>query len=87
MTLRRLFRNRMLLKQRMQPLQSCWRRLAQRRETRRGWQTEQLECRLLLTATPNGDDLRTYRLAVAATEEYTAFFGDSRTAAQQTRAS
>jgi Ca2+-binding RTX toxin-like protein len=83
MNLRGLFRNRIRLKQRMQPLQSCWRRLAQRRETRRGWQTEQLECRLLLTATPNGGELRTYRLAVAATEEYTAFFGDSRTAAQQ----
>lgn len=45
-------------------------------------QAEYLEDRLLLTAMPNGDDLRTYRLAVAATEEYTAFFGDDRTAAQ-----
>jgi hypothetical protein len=44
--------------------------------------TEQLEPRLLLTASPNGDDLRTLRLAVSATEEYTAFFG-TRTAAQQ----
>lgn len=46
------------------------------------WRTERLEQRLLLTATPNGDDLRTYRLAVAATEEYTAFFGDDRMAAK-----
>ncbi|MGZ0167868.1 MAG: hypothetical protein ACKVII_28450, partial [Planctomycetales bacterium] len=53
---------------------SYWQRLTSRRVTRRcdrSWQTEQLECRLLLTAIPNGDDLRTYRLAVAATEEYT----------------
>ena len=50
---------------------------------RRNWRPEQLEHRLLLTAIPNGDDLRTYRLAVAATEEYTAFFGNDRTAAQQ----
>lgn len=63
-----------------------WKRLTSRQTNRRcgrSWQTEQLECRLLLTATPNGDSLRTYRLAVSATEEYTAFFGDSRTAAQQ----
>lgn len=65
---------------------SYWQRLTPRQTIRRcgrNWQTEQLECRLLLTATPNGDSLRTYRLAVSATEEYTAFFGDSRTAAQQ----
>ena len=43
---------------------------------------EPLEQRLLLTASSNGDDLRTLRLAVSATEEYTAFFG-SRPAAQQ----
>ncbi len=61
----------------------CWQRLTPRRATHSCWQTEQLECRLLLTATPNGDNLRTYRLAVAATEEYTAFFGNDRTAAQQ----
>ena len=60
-----------------------WRRLMPRRSACRNWQTEQLECRLLLTATPNGDNLRTYRLAVAATEEYTVFFGDDRVAAQQ----
>ncbi len=60
-----------------------WQRLTSRRATHRCWQTEQLECRLLLTATPNGDNLRTYRLAVSATEEYTAFFGNDRTAAQQ----
>lgn len=46
------------------------------------WRTERLEHRLLLTATPNGDDLRTYRLAVAATEEYTAFFSNDRMAAK-----
>ena len=62
---------------------SYWHRLTSRRSRRRSWQTEQLECRLLLTATPNGDDLRTYRLAVSATEEYTAFFSDDRTEAQQ----
>ncbi|MBM81777.1 MAG: hypothetical protein CMJ78_14460 [Planctomycetaceae bacterium] len=44
---------------------------------------ECLEGRLLLTASPNGDDLRTYRLAVAATEEYTAAFNNDRTQAQQ----
>jgi Ca2+-binding RTX toxin-like protein len=43
---------------------------------------EILEHRLLLTANANGDDLRTYRLAVSATEEYTAFFGNDRNAAQ-----
>lgn len=46
------------------------------------WQTERLEQRLLLTASPNGDSLRTYRLAVSATEEYTAFFGNDRMAAK-----
>ena len=63
-----------------------WQRLTSRQTNRRcgrNWQAEQLECRLLLTANPNGDNLRTYRLAVAATEEYTAFFGGDRTAAQQ----
>lgn len=41
---------------------------------------EILEPRILLAA--NGDELRTYRFAVSATEEYTAFFGDDRSAAQ-----
>jgi hypothetical protein len=59
-----------------------------RRSSFRAWQSsvhsraELLEQRLLLTANANGDDLRTLRLAVSATDEYTAFFG-SRTAAQQ----
>lgn len=78
-----LFRNRINFGNRARIAQGRWGGLSSRRASRRSWQTEQLECRLLLTASPNGDNLRTYRLAVAATEEYTAFFGDSRTAAQQ----
>ncbi|MDA0284176.1 MAG: M12 family metallo-peptidase, partial [Planctomycetota bacterium] len=76
MSFRRLFKNR------TRPLRSCWRRCVPARVRDRNWQSEQLECRLLLAATPNGDELRTYRLAVSATEEYTAFFG-TRVAAQQ----
>ena len=84
MNLSGLFRNRLSLGNRARSVQGCWDKLAPRRVAgRRNWQTEQLECRLLLSATPNGNNLRTYRLAVAATEEYTAFFGDNRTAAQQ----
>jgi len=45
--------------------------------------TERLEQRLLLTVETTGADLRHYRLAVAATEEYTAYFGNDRVAAQQ----
>ena len=41
---------------------------------------ETLEPRILLAA--NGGDLRTYRFAVAATEEYTEFHGNDRAAAQ-----
>lgn len=41
---------------------------------------ESLETRRLLTA--NGAETRVYRLAVAATEEYTAFYGGDRAAAQ-----
>ena len=83
MNLRRLFENPICFRKRARPIQSRWLRLSPRRSTSGNWRTEQLECRLLLTATPNGNDLRTYRLAVAATEEYTAFFGDNRLAAQQ----
>ena len=78
-----LFKNRLSLGNSVRFAQVRWSKLSPGRASRRNWQTEQLECRLLLTATPNGDNLRTYRLAVAATEEYTAFFGDNRTAAQQ----
>ena len=78
-----LFRNRLSLGNRVRFARGRWAKLSPGRESVRNWQTEQLECRVLLTATPNGDNLRTYRLAVAATEEYTAFFGDNRTAAQQ----
>lgn len=75
MRVRRLFKN--------QSLPARRRRFTQRASRRRDWATEQLECRLLLTAIPNGDDLRTYRLAVSATSSYTAFFGNDRLAAQQ----
>ena len=74
---------RHLLRGRSKVLRNCATDRIAKRNPSRNWQTEQLECRLLLTATPNGDALRTYRLAVAATEEYTAFFGANRTAAQQ----
>lgn len=83
MNLRRLFENQNSFRKHACPAQSRWLGLSPRRSPRRRWQTEQLECRLLLTATPNGGDLRTFRLAVAATEEYTAEFGDDRVAAQQ----
>ncbi|NQV25303.1 MAG: hypothetical protein HQ518_13155 [Rhodopirellula sp.] len=83
MNVRSPFRNRTQFKSPKLVLTTCWRSLTQRRPARCNWQTEQLECRLLLTATPNGDALHTYRLAVAATEEYTAFFGNDRLAAQQ----
>jgi hypothetical protein len=79
----RLLQNRRTPKRTMLPPGSYWQRLTSRRSTRRSWQTEQLECRLLLTATPNGDDLRTYRLAVAATSDYTAEFSNDQVAAQQ----
>ncbi|MFT5323046.1 MAG: hypothetical protein ACI8P0_000892 [Planctomycetaceae bacterium] len=82
----RMLENRKIRHKPAVPLRSCWQRLTSRPTARKAsgnWRTEQLECRLLLTAIPNGDDLRTYRLAVSATEEYTAFFGDDRTEAQQ----
>lgn len=81
----RLFQNRKPRRESAVSARSCWQRLTSRpaRQTSGGWKAEQLEFRLLLTATPNGDDLRTYRLAVSATEEYTAFFGGDRLAAQQ----
>ncbi len=79
----RLLQNRTNPQTSTLPPSNYWQRLTSRRAVRRSWQTEQLECRLLLTATPNGDSLRTYRLAVSATEEYTAFFGDNRVEAQQ----
>ncbi len=53
---------------------------SQRRDRFRRLTEETLEPRLLLAA--NGSEMRTYRLAVSATEEYTAFFGDDRMAAQ-----
>lgn len=77
MRVRRLLRNHLF------SLHNRRRHTVLRDAGRQCWSTEQLECRLLLTATPNGDDLRTYRLAVSATEEYTAFFDNDRTAAQQ----
>ena len=86
MLFRWMLQNRTKRKRPMLPTGNFWQRLTSRRTTRRGvrnWQTEQLECRLLLTVTPNGDNLRTYRLAVAATEEYTFEFGNDRMAAQQ----
>lgn len=64
-------------------LLSRLRRLSGRGRHRNVLSVESLEPRVLLTPMSNGDDLRTYRLAVAATEEYTAFHGNSRTQAQQ----
>jgi len=78
-----LFRNRISFGNCARFAQRRWAGLAPRSASRRNWQTEQLECRLLLTATPNGDKLRTYRLAVAATAEYTAEFGGGQLEAQQ----
>ena len=82
----RLFQNKKPRHKARGPSRSCWQRLTSRptaRQASGNWRTEQLECRLLLTATPNGDALRTYRLAVSATTGYTDFFGGNRVAAQQ----